>query len=79
MAEGAGVKAFDFRASNSARVFLPASVALVDSPESAARRAQARLLLKEWADFVDADWAATAAQMRLPKFLFDGRNPLDAE
>ena len=48
------------------------------APEEAANGAQALLLLTEWAEIVDADWEAIAGRMRSPKFLFDGRNALDA-
>ena len=79
VAGGAEVKAFDPQANNVARGVLPSSVALVDSIEAAARGVQALLLLTEWTEIVDADWAEIAAHMRPPKFLLDGRNALDAE
>lgn len=61
-----------------ARRLLPSSVALVASPEEAARGAEALLLLTEWAEILEADWASIAGEMHRPKYLFDGRNALDA-
>ena len=79
VAEGAEVRAFDPQANNLARRVLPSCVDFVDSPESATWRTQALLLLTEWPEIVDADWAAIATQMLAPKFVFDGRNALDAK
>ena len=79
VAQGAEVRAFDPQANKPARRVLPSCVDFVDSPESATWRTQALLLLTEWPEIVDADWAAIATQMRMPKFVFDGRNALDAE
>ena len=78
-ADGAKVCAFDPQANEAARPLLPPCVDFVDSPESAAWEAQALLLLTEWPEIVHADWPAIARQMRPPKFVFDGRNALDAE
>ena len=76
--EGARVQVYDPQAMEPARRLLPSSVTLVASSECAAERAEALLLLTEWAEIVEADWASIADSMRLPKFLFDGRNALDA-
>ena len=76
--QGARVRAFDPQANASARTLLPPAVDFVDSPEETATGAQALVLLTEWAEIVEADWAAIAAEMRSPKFFFDGRNALDA-
>ena len=75
---GAKVRAYDPQAAEAARKLLPERVGLVDTPEEAANDAQALLLLTEWTEIIEADWAAIAGRMRLPKFLFDGRNALDA-
>ena len=76
--QGASVRAFDPQANASARRLLPPAVDFVDSPEATAAGAQALVLLTEWAEIVEADWASMASEMRFPKFLFDGRNALDA-
>ena len=69
IAECAEVRAFDPQANGTARQVLPAGVALVDSPESAARGAQALLLLTEWPEIVGADWAGMARLMRAPRYV----------
>ena len=76
--QGARIRAYDPQAAEAARKLLPERVGLVDAPEEAADGAQALLLLTEWAEIVDADWEAIAGRMCSPKFLFDGRNALDA-
>ena len=75
---GAKVKAFDPQASAPARELLPPGVEFVDEVEETAACAQALILLTEWEEIVRADWAGMASQMRLPRFVFDGRNALDA-
>ena len=76
--EGVQVRAFDPRANRTARGLLPATVDFVDRPEEAARGSQALALLTEWPEIVDADWGTMARDMEPPRFLFDGRNALDA-
>ena len=75
---GARVRAFDPQANESARRLLPSAVDFVDSPEETAAGAQALVLLTEWAEIVEADWASMAAATHFPRFLIDGRNALDA-
>ena len=74
---GARVRAFDPQASPPARELLPPGVEFVDEVEETAACAQALILLTEWEEIVQADWAAMARQMSPPMFLFDGRNALD--
>jgi UDPglucose 6-dehydrogenase len=76
--EGARVRAYDPQAMESARRLLPSGVALVSTPEEAAQEAEALVLLTEWDEIIEADWASIVDDMRRPKFLFDGRNALDA-
>ena len=77
--QGARVRAFDPQANASARKVLPPSVDFAESSEETAAGAQALVLLTEWAEIVQADWASMAAEMRSPRFLFDGRNALDPD
>lgn len=77
-AAGAKVRAFDPQVGAEAAGRLPAGVELVDSLEAAAYQAQGVALLTEWREIVEADWTAIAKSMRPPRFLFDGRNALDA-
>ena len=76
--EGARVRAFDPQAMEPARQLLPSGVALVSTPEEAAQGAEALVLLTEWDEIIEADWASIVHDMRRPKFLVDGRNALDA-
>ena len=76
--DGALVRAFDPQANETARPHLPASVRLADDPLEATRGAQAVALMTEWSEITDADWEAIARGMRPPRFVFDGRNALDA-
>ena len=76
--KGAKVKVFDPQASEAARNLLPSSVDLADTPGEVANGARALVLFTEWPEIVGADWAPMAAGMRPPRFLFDGRNALDA-
>ena len=75
---GAEVTAFDPKANTPARGALPPSVQLAATAEEAADCAEALMLITEWPEIVGADWEAIAAKMRPPRFLFDGRNALDA-
>ena len=75
---GAKVRAFDPQARGPARGLLPSSVDFVDTAEETAACARGLILLTEWEEIVQADWAAMATKMRPPRFLFDGRNALDA-
>ena len=77
--EGAQVLAFDPQANGAASRRLPAAVRLTASPAEAAEGAQAAVLLTEWPQIVRAEWPCIAAAMRPPRFLFDGRNALDAD
>ena len=79
VAEGTEVRAYDPQANDPARRVLPSCVSFADSPKSAAWGTQALLLLTEWPEIVAANWSAISAQMRAPKFVFDGRNALDAK
>jgi len=46
---------------------------LARSADEAARGADAVLILTEWREFRQLDWAALAPSMRQPAWLFDGR------
>ena len=75
---GAKVRAFDPKATASASRLLPQDVEYADTPEEAAIGMQALVLLTEWRDIVRADWATISGRMLPPKYVFDGRNALDA-
>jgi len=75
---GARVRAYDPQATVCARELLPPDVDFAETAEETAVGAHALILLTEWRDIVWADWAAIAGQMLPPRFVFDGRNALDA-
>ncbi|HEU0020580.1 MAG TPA: UDP-glucose/GDP-mannose dehydrogenase family protein [Dehalococcoidia bacterium] len=75
--EGALVRAFDpVSRANASRV-VPESVELVDSLVESVADAQALVLMTEWPEIINADWADVARRVVPPRFLFDGRNVLD--
>jgi UDPglucose 6-dehydrogenase len=75
--EGAEVVAYDPVAEEAAAGLLP-STEFAASAADALRGADAAILVTEWPEFADLDWAALAASMR-SAVLVDGRNFLDAE
>ena len=78
VSEGARVRAYDPHAAEAAAPRLPNEVALVDDPLQAASDAQALALVTEWEQIVGADWEAVVRLMSPPRFVYDGRNALDA-
>ena len=76
--EGAIVSAYDPAAMAAAQPHLPSVVSLAENALEAANQAQAVVLITEWQQFVSADWRDIARSMRPPRFVFDGRNALDA-
>jgi UDPglucose 6-dehydrogenase len=72
LAEGADVRAWD-PVVDDADLH---GVEIVASPEEAAAGADALVLVTEWPELADVDWAAVAPTMRNP-LLIDGRNMLD--
>jgi UDPglucose 6-dehydrogenase len=74
---GARVKAHDPVAMDRFRAEHPSSgVCLCDSPEEVAEGADALVLVTEWSEYRDLDWAPLARSMRCP-FIIDGRLVLD--
>jgi UDPglucose 6-dehydrogenase len=74
---GATVKAHDPVAREVAAKLLPATVELVKEPYAAAEGADALMLVTEWNEFRQPDWARLKKVMR-GDVLFDGRNVWDA-
>jgi UDPglucose 6-dehydrogenase len=75
--EGATVAAYDPVAEEEARRLLP-KVEMSGSALAAVDGADAAVLVTEWPEFADLDWAEVAKRMRHP-LLVDGRNFLDAD
>jgi UDPglucose 6-dehydrogenase len=75
--EGATVSAYDPVAAGAARELLD-GVELCDSALDALDGADAAVLVTEWPEFAELDWAEVAGRMARP-LLIDGRNFLDPE
>jgi UDPglucose 6-dehydrogenase len=75
--EGAEVVAYDPVASERAAELL-GSVEMATSAIEALEGADAAVLVTEWSEFAELDWAGAAAKMSRP-LLVDGRNYLDPE
>jgi UDPglucose 6-dehydrogenase len=75
--EGATVRAYDPVAEDAAKNLLP-NVELTESAEEALSGVDAAVLVTEWPEFADLDWAAVRERMAKP-LIVDGRNFLDAE
>jgi len=76
-ADGAQIAAFDPVAEEQARA-LVSGIEFAASPLDAVRDADAVVLVTEWQQFIDLDWAEVAAAMR-GNLLVDGRNALDSD
>jgi UDPglucose 6-dehydrogenase len=74
--ESATVVAYDPVAGPAAAPLLP-GIELADSALEALDGADAAVLVTEWPEFAELDWAAVAGKMKTP-LLVDGRNFLDA-
>ena len=74
-AEGARVRAYDPVAEEQARELMP-TVDFAGSALEALDGADAVVLVTEWAEFAELDWAAAAQRMN-GRLLVDGRNALD--
>lgn len=75
LAEGAHVVGFDPVATPNMRALLPA-VTYVASAMEALQGADACVLVTEWNEFLELDWASAKATMARP-IVIDGRNALD--
>ena len=76
-ADGADVVAYDPVAEEQARK-LVSGIDFAASPLQAAADADAVVLVTEWPEFLQLDWAQVAATMR-GSLVIDGRNALDAD
>lgn len=72
---GAIVNAFDYKATNNARVVLGDAVKFCADPYETAKGASALLILTEWKEFKALDWARIKTLLAKP-VVFDGRNVL---
>ncbi|MBI4135804.1 nucleotide sugar dehydrogenase [Candidatus Uhrbacteria bacterium] len=75
--EGAQISAYDPQAEANAKATIP-ELATCQTPEEVFSGAHAVLILTEWGEFRDLNWAGLKERMAQP-ILFDGRNLLDPE
>jgi len=76
--EGAKITAYDPAAMERAREVLNAKVEFASSPYEAACGADALLILTEWEEFANLDFARVRKELRYP-IVIDGRNLYDPE
>jgi UDPglucose 6-dehydrogenase len=77
--EGANVRAYDPVAGQRAAGVLGAGVKICDSAMDALRGADGAVLVTEWSEFKDLDWANDVKHAMKTPLLVDGRNYLDRE
>ena len=75
--EGAQLTAFDPSARDGKKASLPGVVRVAADVLTATTGSQAAVVMTEWGEIVEADWAAVSRNMASPKFIYDGRNALD--
>ena len=75
--EGAAVVAYDPKGVPMARGKVPDEARLTNDMMDCVDGAQALVLMTEWREFLEADWAEIYDRTQSPHLLFDGRNVLD--
>ena len=76
--EGARLMAYDPSVGDGKKALLPDGVSVAAGVLTATTGTQAAVLMTEWSEIAEADWAAVSRHMVPPRFIFDGRNALDA-
>lgn len=76
---GVGLRVYDPVAMENCRRLLPEDVTFAPDVYSATAGANAIILVTEWQQFIDADWAAIKEQMNEPYIILDGRNALSPD
>ena len=75
--EGVRLTAYDPSISDGENALLPDGVRVAADVLTTTTGTQAALVMTEWSEFAEADWAAVSRHMVLPRFILDGRNALD--
>jgi UDPglucose 6-dehydrogenase len=76
---GARLRVYDPAAMDNARPLLPEDIVFARDIYEAVAGASGLVLVTEWPEFIDADWAAIKKQMKGPCVVLDGRNTLSAD
>ena len=74
--EGAEVSVYDPMAINKAKKVLPSGVEFCYSAFDALNDKQGAIIVTEWKEFVEFDWALAKHRMKKPYLVIDGRNCL---
>ncbi len=75
--EGAQLTVYDPSVRSGKNALLPDGMRVAKDVLTATAGSQAAVVMTEWSESVEADWAADSRNMASPKFVFDGRNALD--
>ena len=75
--EGAQLTAYDPSVGDDKNAPLPGVVRVATDVLTATTGSQAAVVMTEWKEIIEADWALVSRNMASPKFIFDGRNALD--
>ena len=76
-ADGARLPVYDPNVRNGENTLIPGGVQVATDVLTATTGTQVAVVMTEWSEIVEADWAALSRGMASPKFVFDGRNALD--
>ena len=68
---------YDPNVRNGENTLVPDGVQVATDVLTATTGTQAAVVVTEWSEIVDADWAAISRNMVTSRFVFDGRNALD--
>ena len=77
MEQGAQLTAYDPSVGDGEKALLPDGVRVAKDVLTATTGTQAAVVMTEWHEIVEADWAAVSQDMTPPRIVFDGRNALD--
>ena len=77
MEQGAQLTAYDPSVGDGEKALLPDGVRVATDVLTATTGTQAAVVMTEWHEIVEADWAAVSQDMAPPRIVFDGRNALD--
>ena len=75
--EGAQLAVYDPGVRSGENALLPDVVRVATDVLTATAGTQAAVVMTEWPEIAEEDWAAVSCTMAFPKFVFDGRNALD--
>ena len=75
--EGAQLTVYDPCVRSGKNALLPDGVRVATDVLTDTAGSQAAVVMTEWPEIAEADWAAVSRTMASPKFVFDGRNALD--